>query len=1100
MLENGIGCRLAYELATGKPGQLLISPMNGGYLVELLAGNPVDSIPANVEPDNLPVEQCEWASAHPRSFFLTKQSSPSDTVNQLLEAIVANTPVGLAFLQPVWEEGNITDFSYLWTNPAHAAMIGYSTSQLAGKHFKALHPSATNAGLFDRLAHVAQTGKTLHYQKQVQHDGICLWGEFRIVRVGENVLFTVMDISPLMEAKELLSQKNAQLEKGIAERTKQVQKLSTLQNAILRHAGQAILSTNPDGIVQTVNQATETLLGLSANELIGKVARLKSEITESWDPVISFCSYDPDESYNFFSQSVVAEKGYVQQECLLTTRNGRLVPVLLTVSRLEDEDGSTLGYMGIATDISALKLAEARLLQKNQILDTFFAGALDMHCIADRKGLLLEVNHAFQEVTGFSSSELRTMPLLKLIHPDEQAFVAKEVVKKSQQEPVRNQINRWRCKDGTYRIIEWSAIGIKGLLYGSARDITDRQLAEDQLRQLHERLQLATQAAGQGIWENNLITGTVIWDERLWELHGLTLPVRPLTYADFLATVHPEDLPALMAKSQHELAGKGDTISNVYRIVCPNGVVRYLETNGRIIRDSVGKPIRLIGVAWDVTRRKLDEENLRTSEQRYRSLVDHLDTIVFQTNEVGRWVYLNPAWEVITGFSVEESLGGFFLDSILPEDHAETLLLFEQIKAGQRTTVRHVIRYVHKEGGFRWIDVNAQIVPGDGHVWMGVTGTLTDITERKMAEEAIQESEQRFREIAENVDEVFCIVDSEKPRFLYVNPAFEKFTGVSSQALYADSSLFLPRIAKQDRTLIQTIFKDSVSGSELTFRARHRDGSLRWLHARVFGVTNEAGVLIRRIGVATDITTAIEKEQILETSLQNERSLNTLKSQFITTASHEFRTPLMAISSSAELVRHYIAGEDVSLVLPVIDKHLTAILTKVVSLNELISDTLTLSKIEQGKIDVQLVYTNLGALCKALIASTFSESKDNRQIDVKLVGEAVDVLVDKKLMHHILTNLLMNAIKFSTKNVSLTLTYSATEVKIAVSDQGIGIPKKDLPHLFDKFFRAGNAISYQGSGLGLAICQEYTNLMNGQISVLTKEGAGTTFTITLPYA
>ncbi|MCX6218607.1 PAS domain S-box protein [Spirosoma sp.] len=1104
LLEQGTVCRLTYQPATDKVGQLLITPMDGGYLVELLADLPADAMSVGAESELVSAgqttEQRTDYFAQAGSCSLSKQDSSLDATNQLLEAIVSNTPVGLALLRPIWQSGCLTDFSYLWTNPAHAALIGYSTIQLAGQRFKALHPSATSAGLFDRLANVAQTGQSLHYQKQVQHDGLSLWGEFAIIRVGENVLFTVMDISPLMEAKALLSKKNSQLEIGMAERTKQVRQLSTLQNAILKHAGQAIISTNSDGIVQTVNQATETLLGLSASELIGKVARLKSESTHSSLPVITFCPYDSEEVYNFFAQPTEEECGYVQQECLLATRNGRLAPVLLTVSQLKNEDGSVLGYMGIATDISALKLAEAKLRQKNQILDTFFAGALDMHCIADRKGFLLEVNRAFQDVMGYSAGELRTIPFLQLIHPTEQAKVSTEVLKKSQQQPVRNRINKWRCKDGTYRIVEWSALGVDGLVYGSARDITDRQAAEDQLYQLHERLQLATKAAGQGIWENDLINGQVIWDERLWELHGLSLPVRPLTFADFLSFVHPDDLPALMAKAQAEHVGKEDTVTNVYRIVCPNGAVRYLETNGRIVRDSSGKAIRLIGVAWDVTRRKLDEENLRASEQRYRSLVDHLDTVVFQTDAEGKWVYLNPAWEVVTGFSVEESLGGYFLDSILPEDYAETRQMYEEIKAGQRMGVRHTIRYIRKGGGYRWVDVNAQVLLNDVHMRMGISGTLTDITERKMAEEAIQESEQRFREIAENVDEVFCILDSKKPRFLYVNPAFEKFTGVSSPEIYRKSSLFLPRIVEEDRSLIQTIFQDSVSGSELTFRARHRDGSLRWLNARVFGVTNEAGVLIRRIGVATDITTAIEKEQILKTSLQNERTLNTLKSQFITTASHEFRTPLMAISSSTELVKHYMAREDIRPVLPIINKHLTAILTKVASLNELIGDTLTLSKIEQGKIDVQLASTDLAALCKFLVVSTSADSKDKRQIDFQVIGKDVALLVDKKLMNHILTNLLMNAIKFSTKSVSLTITYEQTDVKIAVSDQGIGIPKKDLPHLFDKFFRASNAANYQGSGLGLAICQEYISLMQGQIGVTSKEGAGTTFTITLPYA
>jgi PAS domain S-box-containing protein len=1093
-----VGC-LHCRSANGRLGQLTITPLQGRFLVEFIEEALSPEGIAHCQLGTTPgkgqkADRADIVAAFP--FHKSIQTVPANQgYNSWLSAIVEHTPVGLSLLAPIRQAGRITDFSFLYTNPAHSAMTGFSINYLEGQTFKSTFPGAAEAGLFDRLAEVCETGLPQKYQKQVEHDGIFLWGEFALTRAGANVLFSVMDISPLKQAKTQLREKNQELEKQVAERTMQMQELFRLQNTILNHAGQAILATNQHGVIHTTNPACETLLGYTSQDLNGMAVHFRNNPEEDSCPVISFKDYDPTEPPNPFFESLLAQQEYTQQECLVQLQQNRQLPVLLTVSRLANQMGTTVGYVGIATDISALKTAEARLQQKNRMLKTFFDEALDMHSISDGQGQFSEVNFAFHQGLGYSAEELIAIPFLCLIHPDEQKDVYLNLLKGILQQPVRHQVNRFRKKDGTYRIFEWNAIGIENLVYGSARDITEREQAEGQLRALHERLQLATQSVGQGIWEVDLRTGQIIWDECLWTLNGLPKPIRELTYDDYLNTIHPEDRSTFERHSRTQLANSVEHISHVYRILRPDGVVRYMETNGRIIRNDSGQPIRLIGVARDATQRQLVEHSLRASEQRYRSLVNHLEIVVFQTDSQGLWTYLNPAWEAITGFGVEESLGRLFMDSILPEDRQGIQTNLRQLGAEGQTIVRYVIRYIHKVDGYRWMDVYAQLQWDEQQNLMGVTGTLTDITKRKEAEEALLESEQRFREIAENVDEVFWVRAVHEPRFLYINRAFETFTGMSAQELYKSSLKFLDFVLDEDRADLQTAFMSNDPGYSFQFRARHQDGSLRWLSARVFGIYDDKGELIRRLGVATDITTAIEKEQILEESLARERRVNILKSQFVTTASHEFRTPLSGISSSVELVQFYLNRQDLTKNLPLINKHLDNVLAKVYSLTELISDTLTVSKIEEGRIAVHLAPTDLVALSQALITTTFNDRSDKRQVELTIVGDTRGVMADKKLLTHILTNLLGNAFKFSTKNPRLTIQYEKGRVMLAVTDEGIGIPTNELPYLFDKFYRASNAVNFPGTGLGLAICQEYMALQQGILTVNSTQGLGTTFTI-----
>jgi PAS domain S-box-containing protein len=738
----------------------------------------------------------------------------------------------------------------------------------------------------------------------------------------------------------------------------------------------------------------------------------------------------------------------------------------------------------------------------------------------DHNGLIQLVNPALEELTGYQADELvgkMTAGELRepsfhqkqidLLKPDinDLSLVGEDVVAAyvAKYKFLRRE-NMMLTKEGKQIPVLSTVSG----LYNDAHtltgfvdivtDISYLKTIEQELVQARHRSQIATKAGKLGIWEWNLQTDEFELEEHFYTYFDLPNNIRIRHVDDLKYLIHPADL--LYFNQYVDEIRTGRKVFDVeFRVIMPmTKTLRYIKADGLFLKNEAGVSNRMIGVIRDRTTKRLAEHALRTSEQRYRSLVDQLKEIIFQTNENGFWTYLNPAWEQITGFTVEESLGGYFLDSIVEEDREKTQALFNKIRAYQQTQISHVIRYIHKGGGYRWIEVVAEINVDQHNQFAGVTGTLTDITARKEAEEAIKESEQRFREIADNVDELFWIRDINEPRFLYVNRTFERYTGKSVEQLYADPFTFLTFVLEEDRAVLLDAFLSNEPGSVFRFRTQHQNGSIRWLEARVFIVKNEEGVLTRRIGVATDITTAIEKEQILEESLNRERMLNTLKSQFISTASHEFRTPLTAISSSIDLVKHYIQMDAGSPLMPLISKHADTISQKVIALNDLITDTLTISKIEEGGIAVHLELTDLVALSEELVSCTFNDREDKRHVEIQVTGLPTEVKIDRKLMNHVLTNLLTNAFKFSTKNPVLKITFCAEAAAVSISDKGIGIPQNDLGNLFSKFFRASNAVGFQGTGLGLAICQEYVHLQKGHIKVNSTEGVGTTVTVILP--
>lgn len=251
-----------------------------------------------------------------------------------------------------------------------------------------------------------------------------------------------------------------------------------------------------------------------------------------------------------------------------------------------------------------------------------------------------------------------------------------------------------------------------------------------------------------------------------------------------------------------------------------------------------------------------------------------------------------------------------------------------------------------------------------------------------------------------------------------------------------------------------------------------------------------------RTKVLQEALAEIEKSRVeLSEALEKEKELNELKSRFLSMASHEFRTPLTTILSSASLIPEYAQMEQQEKRM----KHVERIKSAVSNLNDILSDFLSLSKIEEGKVIADFKKFNLKNLADEVSNDTKGIRKEGQEIIHIHKGEE-EIELDPKLTRNVMINLVSNALKFSDENKKVYLNTFADKkaVKIEVQDEGMGISKDDQEHLFERFFRGHNATNIQGTGLGLNIVAKYVELMDGYIETESELEKGTTFKITFP--
>jgi two-component system, LuxR family, sensor kinase FixL len=239
----------------------------------------------------------------------------------------------------------------------------------------------------------------------------------------------------------------------------------------------------------------------------------------------------------------------------------------------------------------------------------------------------------------------------------------------------------------------------------------------------------------------------------------------------------------------------------------------------------------------------------------------------------------------------------------------------------------------------------------------------------------------------------------------------------------------------------------------------------------------------------------IQREEELQEALEKERELGLLKTRFVSMASHEFRTPLSTILSSASLMTSYTQTEQQDRR----EKHFHKIKSSIEQLTSLLNDFLSISKLEEGKVENAPQWFDLKEFCKNFFDDMQGLLKPNQQLICNGLDTSKNVFFDKKMLKIVLNNLISNAIKYSEagKTIVLNIEFTDKALAISIKDEGIGIPTEDQKYMFDRFFRAHNATNIQGTGIGLNIVKKYVELMGGTLTFDSKENKGSTFTVTL---
>ncbi len=533
----------------------------------------------------------------------------------------------------------------------------------------------------------------------------------------------------------------------------------------------------------------------------------------------------------------------------------------------------------------------------------------------------------------------------------------------------------------------------------------------------------------------------------------------------------------------------------------PSGTLRWLRTNKLPMRDREGNVVGIIGTYEDITERKNAEQALRDSEERFRSTFQNAGIGMAVVDMQGHCVQCNAALVKMLGYDEVELSGMPFTEFTHPDDRDLDWNLYQELLAGKRQRYEIEKRYRTKDGSVVWGSLTVSLVQGNKGAPEYAVAMVQNITKRKQAEQALQSSEEKFRQLAENVREVFWMMSPAGDEMLYVSPAYEQVWGMTQDSLYQNPMSWAEAIHPDDMERAHLLSARQRQGEkvESDYRIRTPEGLEKWIRDRAFPIRDQSGQLIRVVGIAEDITERKRAEEAMRKAKEAAEDASRAKSEFLANMSHEIRTPMNGIMGMTQLVL------DTELT-PEQRDDLNVVQVSAAALLDVINDILDFSKIEAGKLDLERIEFKL----KESVGSSIKTlSLRSSQKNLELVSHwdpAVPevVLGDPGRLRQVLINLMGNAIKFTERGeivvrvAKLSETPGEIVLHFSVSDTGIGIAPEKLKSVFEPFAQADSSSTrrFGGTGLGLSICTQLVGLMGGRIWAESELGRGSTFHFT----
>lgn len=554
----------------------------------------------------------------------------------------------------------------------------------------------------------------------------------------------------------------------------------------------------------------------------------------------------------------------------------------------------------------------------------------------------------------------------------------------------------------------------------------------------------------------------------------------------------------------HKVMDVGTTVALAINtvLISKSGVEHFIDDSAAPIRNKDGEIVGCVLVFRDIRDRKQAEKSLRDSENRKTAMFEAALDCIITIDQAGTIIEFNHAAEQTFGFRRSEAIGSELANLIIPpqyrEHHRKGLARYLATQQGTVLNQRLELSAMRANGEEFPIELTVTRIPIAGPFVF--TAYLRDITQRKRTEEALQESEERFRALADNIPQLAWIADAGTDgQVHWFNRNWLEYTGTTLEEMKGRGWIAVHHPEHVDRVVQKFAYhvKEGMDWED-TFPLRGKDGQYVWFLSRMKVIRDQSGSVVRIFGTNTDITDARRTAEELRKLSAELSEADRRKDEFLATLAHELRNPLAPIRTGLQVLG--LAGEDKL----ASEQVRTMMERQLGQMVRLVDDLMDVSRISTGKVELRKERIPLAAVVQnALETSGPLIEKMLHTLTIQQPESTILVDVDPIRLSQVIMNLLNNAAKYSEPggHIHLKLEQIGNDATISIRDTGIGIAAEHLPHIYDMFSQVDHSMerSHGGLGIGLCLAKRLVEMHGGSIDARSEGlGKGSEFVVRLP--